>query len=92
MQVYYMNDEKEEITVKIMDDTFDPTYTKSDNSHTYHRLKPCEARVFDIVCPEGSVLYVKKWIGMVMLSYLDQSALEQLSQCFVEPQHKASES
>ncbi len=80
MKVYYYNDEQKEITVRIMDLTYDHTFTKNDNSNTYHRLQSCEGRVFDLSIPEGSALYVKKWPGMVMLSYLEQSVLEQFAQ------------
>jgi hypothetical protein len=77
MKVYYLNDERKPITVKIMDDTYDHTYTKSDNSHTYSKLEAQEGRTYDIICPEGSVLWVKKWPEMVMLSYCAPAALPQ---------------
>jgi hypothetical protein len=91
MKVYYMNDEQEDTIVRVMDDTYDHTFTKTNNNQSYQRLGAQEARVFEVVCPEGSVLYVKKWKGMVMLSYLAQSALENLSQLGAIPLKPGSE-
>ena len=85
MKVYYLNDEQKEITLRILDATYDHTYTKSDNSNTYHRLRPAEGRVFEVILPEGTSLWIKKWPGMVMLSYVDDSALAQLDQPCVPP-------
>jgi hypothetical protein len=77
MKVYYMNDEQKEITLRILDANYD--HTGGDNSLTFHKMKPCEGRLFDVAIPEGGCLWVKKWPGMVMLSYLDQSGLAQVS-------------
>lgn len=92
MKVYYMNDEQKDITVRIMDLTYDDTFTKSNNLNTYHRLKATEGRVFDLQVPEGSALYVKKWKDVVMLSYLEESVLESMLQSEREQRVQASES
>jgi len=86
MKVYYLNDEQKEMTVRVLDLTYDHTYTKSDNRETYHKLKPAEGKLFEVVIPEGSCLWVKKWPGMVMLSYYGGSALQQASQPDEQPQ------
>ena len=73
MRVFYLNDERQEITVKVMDDTWDDTYS-SDNSQHYHRLKPGEGRMFELACPSNSITWIKKWPDMVMISYSDSFA------------------
>lgn len=79
MKVFYLNDERTDVTVKVMDDTWDNTY-QDDNAKNFCRLQPAEGRVFEIVCPEGSVLWVKKWPSMVMISYIDPAGLSQLDE------------
>jgi len=85
MQLYYLNDERKEIIVKVMDDTWD---VSGDNGKHYYRMAPAEGRVFDISCPPGSVLYVKKWPELVMLTYIDPAVLAQLAQ---RPQESGKE-
>jgi hypothetical protein len=74
MKVYYFNDQRKEITVKIHDSSFDPD---EDNSKHYHRLKSCEGRLFDLAIPVDSAIYIKSWPDMVMISYIETSALLQ---------------
>jgi hypothetical protein len=76
MKVFYFNDELKEIVVKVMDQTWDYTYT-SNNAKSLHRLKPGEGRLFDLACPHGAILFVKKWEGIVLLSYADPLDLPQ---------------
>jgi len=71
MKVYYMNDERQPITVRVMDARYDPTTGKGDS---FTVLQPAEAREFEVVLPPNSVLWVKKWPTMVMLSYHEQTA------------------
>ena len=59
MTVYYFNDEKLPITVKVQD-----TY-----SDVFSTLNPQEGKFFHLSLPEGSKLFVKKWTNMVMISY-----------------------
>lgn len=76
MKVFYFNDERKEVTVRIQDATWDYTY-QTDNSKNFHRLKAAEGREFDLVIPDGKVLWIKKWPDIVMLSYADPAALVQ---------------
>lgn len=74
MKIYYLNDEQKEMTVKILDATYDPAMG---TGITYYTLQSCEGRVFDVVVPANSSLYVKKWVSMVMISYIDLAGLPQ---------------
>jgi hypothetical protein len=76
MKLFYLNDERKEITVRIQDATWDYTY-KTDNAKNFHRLGPAEMREFDVQIPDGKVLWIKKWPDIVMISYCDPSALAQ---------------
>ena len=76
MKLYYLNDEQKEVLVKVMDQTWDYTYT-NDNTKNLYRLMPAEGRVFEIDIPVDSILWIKKWPGIVMLSYFALSALPQ---------------
>lgn len=77
MKVHYLNDEPIETIVKIQDRKFDSTLLRS-NSGAFYTLNPSESRVFDLDVPEGSVLSVKKWPGMVVLSFVEPAALSDL--------------
>ena len=77
MQIVYMNDEKKNITVRILDADYKP---EGDNSHTYHVLRPCELKIFEINLPPNSAPYIKKWTDMVMITYIDLSVISQLQQ------------
>lgn len=68
MKVYYLNDEKNPILVRILDLTYDPNGDNPD--HGYYCLNPAEGRSFDISMPDGSQIFIKKWPNMVMISYL----------------------
>lgn len=76
MKLYYFNDEKQHVTVKVMDLSYD--YVNIDaNSNNLCQLGPAEGRTFDLTIPDGSILWIKKWPGIVMLSYVFPSALPQ---------------
>lgn len=74
MKLFYLNDERKEITVKIQDATWDYTY-QTDNAKNFHRLGPAEGRVFEVSIPIGCVLWIKKWPDILMISYCEPSAL-----------------
>jgi hypothetical protein len=69
MKVFYFNDEQKPVIVKVMDDTWDYT-GKDDNKKNFHTLNAADHKVFDLVVPDGAILYIKKWPGIVMLSYI----------------------
>lgn len=76
MKIYYLNDEKKPITVRVLDSKYDAMNATGD---TYTVLQSCEGRMFDLELPEGTVPYIKKWPTMVMISYVMPSALEDQS-------------
>jgi len=76
-RMYYMNDEKKSIAVRIMDDRYDPCTGTGD---MFVNLQSCESRVFEVHCPAAHILYVKKWPNMVMISHIDPSVLALSSQ------------
>lgn len=71
MKLHYMNDERQPIVVRVMDARYDPSTGKGD---LFVTLQPAEAREFEVVLPPNSILWVKKWPTMVMLSYREQTA------------------
>jgi hypothetical protein len=72
-QVFYLNDERKPITVKILDMAGD----------RFETLQPAEGKTYDIMLPdEPAILYVKKWPAMVMISYI---ATQHLPVSYVEP-------
>lgn len=79
MKVYYFNDEQKPITVRIFDATYDPTF-QTDNQRHYHKLEPAEGKMFDVELPEGTVPFIKKWVNMVMISYVDPAVFLPLQQ------------
>jgi hypothetical protein len=74
MKLYYLNDERREMTVRILDARYDPTTGQGD---VYVKLASCEGRLLDVQIPAGHVPYVKKWPNMVMISYIDPAVLTQ---------------
>lgn len=74
-KMFYLNDEGYDILVRVMDSRYDPITCSGDVHVT---LKPCEGRLFELQIPEGHILYVKKWLHMVLLSHVAPSALAQL--------------
>lgn len=79
MKVFYLNDERKEVVVRVMDARWDPVTFTGDRFIT---LKACEAREFEVEVPEGAILYVKKWPSMIMFSFYypqntDQKPVEQ---------------
>ena len=68
MKMCYFNDEKNKITVKVLDTQGDAYYT----------LEPARMGVYEVDMPEDSVPFIKKWMGMVMLSYTKSDNLDAL--------------
>lgn len=80
IQIYYMNDEQKPITVQINHEfRFDPNNPHKEPMVEYIILQPCEARLFKIEAPEGSIPYVKKWQNQVLLTYLPAESLDQIA-------------
>jgi hypothetical protein len=77
MKIFYFNDEQKDVTVRVLDDRFDPMTGEGD---IYTTLSPASGQVFEVQAPAGSVLYVKKWKDLVLISYIDQLGLAQLEQ------------
>jgi hypothetical protein len=75
MKIYYFNDQPNDVSVRIIDATF-----KSGDSAKNHILKSKEGKVFDVIIPFDSAVFVKNWGGQVLLSYLDPAALGALLQ------------
>lgn len=81
MKVYYMNDEQKPVLVTIKDDDFYTALNSGQNLSKWNvTLKSCEAKLFELACPSGAVPYIKKWPNVIMISYIDASALQQLQQ------------
>ena len=72
VDVFYLNDEQKEITVRILDDRYDGTTGLGD---VFDKLKSCEGKVYEVHMPANCVIYVKKWKDMVMISYTDPTGL-----------------
>ena len=85
MLVHYFNDEKHAISVRILDSRYDPSTAKGD---FFFRLEPAQDKTFEVLLPEDSFLWVKKWPGIVMLSFCSVSALEHLGPILPEQQHR----
>jgi hypothetical protein len=75
MKVFYLNDERKPIKVRIMDARFDPVTFTGDS---YHDLGPAEGKLFEVVLPAGGAVWVKKWPNMVMISCVSLQALADL--------------
>jgi hypothetical protein len=84
IKVGYLNDERKDITLRVLDLRFD--HTGGDNSWSYVILKSCEYREFELHVPDEAILFVKKWPSMVMLSYHEQSVRPQAPQPDEPPQ------
>jgi hypothetical protein len=74
-EICYFNDENRTITVRVMDQRYDPVHATGD---IYVTLEPCEMRVFEVHMPSHHILFVKKWEKMLMISHIDPTALAQL--------------
>jgi hypothetical protein len=86
MKIYYLNDEQMPMHVAIKDDEFYAALNNGEDLSRWHvTLQSCESRVFDLVCPPGSIPYVKKWPQMVMISYIDPAVAAQLGQARHSP-------
>lgn len=77
MKVYYFNDERAPMRVRILDVNYDAATATGDSWAT---LAPASGQIFDVALPEGAALYVKKWPGMVMISYISQAGLAQFEE------------
>lgn len=75
-KICYMNDEKKDVVVRVLDTRYDPIMFTGD---TYTTLKACEVQTFEVHMPDDGILYLKKWAGMVLISYIAPSVLAQLS-------------
>lgn len=72
LYIYYMNDEQNPITVKLIHSLFfNPNDPYKEPKIEFFKLAPQEAKVFKIEVPENSIPYVKKWKDMVLLTYSD---------------------
>ena len=61
-KIYYFNDEKQHVTVTVMDGAHDGFY----------RLAPLEDIYLSILVPEGHILYIKKWDGRILFSHMPE--------------------
>lgn len=66
-KIYYLNDESKRVVVKVMDSSFDHVTGKGE---LMYALQAGEGRTFELDIPEESILFVKKWNDMVMISYV----------------------
>lgn len=65
MNIYYLNDESETVTIMLV--SKDPKV-----NNTYSELKPQEGKMFTFDAPENSIPFVKRWNNrMILLSYMD---------------------
>ena len=75
LYIYYLNDEQKPVTVQLNHYFFfNPNDPFKQPKIEYFKLDSCEAKVFKIECPEGSIPYVKKWPNQVLLTYSDLSS------------------
>lgn len=77
MRVYYLNDQKKPVSIRVIDISYNPS-----NPDAQYRgiLQPTEGKSFDVLIPEGASLFVKAWDGQVLLSYIDRATLASLEQ------------
>jgi hypothetical protein len=66
-QIFYLNDERKNISVRIMDRNYDAATSTGDS---YMVLKPAEGRMFELDIPDDCSIYVKKWEELVLISYI----------------------
>lgn len=74
MNIYYLNDEKREVTVRVLDTAYDPITGTGDS---FTKLAPCEGRMFTVHLPAGAIPYIKKWPALIMISYVYPADLPQ---------------
>ena len=82
MKLFYLNDEPNEISVKIMDTRYNPSTGDGDY---FFRLKPAEGQLFEVLLPDNSIPYIKKWKGIVMISYILVPNLADLGPVLPDP-------
>lgn len=76
LYIYYLNDEQRPMSVQIHHQFFfDPNNPMKQPNIEYTTLQSCEARLFKVEAPEGSIPYLKKWNNAVMISYYDLKEL-----------------
>ena len=74
MKITYFNDERANVCVKIQGTAFNEAVFKGEPLDPFfHILFPAESGEYDLDMPEGSQLFIKKWPGIVMISYIDTS-------------------
>jgi hypothetical protein len=78
MKVYYFNDEKVPVHIKVQSVPTGEGPTYNDNIK-YNLLEPQEGRMFEMTVPEGSIPYIKRWENrIVLISYLPAESIPQL--------------
>jgi len=87
VKVGWMNDERQDLVVRIMDTRYDHWNATGD---IFVTLSPCEYREFEVHIPDNAFLYVKKWPKMVMLSYSEQTSPQQSDQQQDQPDGEQS--
>ena len=88
VKVGYMNDEQKDIMVRTLDLRYDCVAGTGDS---YVTLQSCEYREFEVHIPDDTIVYLKKWPNMVMLSYHAQTAPQQGDQLPESPRCEADE-
>lgn len=89
MKLYYLNDEPNPISVRVMDSRYDPATATGD---IFTVLQKAEGKEFEVLMPDNHVLWIKKWKGMVMLSSFEVSVLADLVQASSEQQPRSQQS
>lgn len=62
MKVCYFNDAKQDVMVRVLGDSDNPTYTLHPKL-TY--------KVYSFKAPESAIPYIKSWGDIVLISYID---------------------
>jgi hypothetical protein len=75
--IFYLNDEPQDVSIKVLDNRFDPVTCTGD---VLTVLKSTEGRVFELDIPDDSIIYVKKWKTMALISYIYLPATAQLDE------------
>jgi len=74
MQIYYMNDESQNITVRVLHGLSKLGDGSLDEE--FFTLEPQCAKLFTVRAPEGFIPYLKRWNSrLVLLTHVDPSLL-----------------
>ncbi len=66
MKIFYFNDDKVDVTVRVVD---------REGTNTITTLSPLKTQMFEFYAPEGAIPYVKRWSNnIVLLSYISAPA------------------